>query len=349
MVLKITRKNILYDSIYEFKHSDIATNIMQIIYVDEEGRDLGGLIKDWITTVTNEIIKSKAFKIVPSGNYLTINESANVNILEFTGKIIAIAYNKKMNVNLKLASYVWKLLLNERITVEDMKEYDTGIYQSLKWILNNDVSEMNEVFVDQNDEELKKNGRNIELTNKNKNEYVKLMLKKYFIGKNENLFMILKKGFDETIDTEGIQAYNAIKLRRLINGIEKIDLDDWKENTKQLNNNYFEDEDYYEYNDNNDDNDYEYYIDLFFRAISNWPNEKLQKLLKFITGSSVVPIKGFKYLDGGLFTIKIIDDPNRFPEAHTCFNMLVLPCNNSKKQLEEKLLMAIEVVDFGLS
>lgn len=349
MVLKITRKNILWDSINELEINEFDTKTMQILYIDEEGRDLGGLIKDWLTSITNAIIETGTFKIVPSGNYLTIDEkSADNEVLKFTGKVIAIAVNNNFNANIKLTLFMWKLLLNERITIEDMEEYDHYIYQSLNWISINDVTNMDETFVDQNDEELMKNGRNIKLTNENKNEYVKLMLKKKFIGNNEKLFKLFKKGFDETVDKKCIKRYNAKQLREEINGTEIIDLDDWKENTKKYyhytNDSNEYDEDYY----NEENDDIEYYIDLFFNVISNWSNEKLQKLLKFITGSSVVPIKGFEYLDGGLFNIQISNDSSRLPEAHTCFNTLVLPRNNAR-QLEKKLLMAIEVVDFGIS
>lgn len=110
------------------------------------------MLRDWLLTTGNKIIETGSFKIVQSRCYLTIDgENAKNNIVEFTGRLIAIAYNKKNNLHLKFASFIWKLLKNEMITIDDMEEYDQSIYQSLKWILYNDVTEMDEYFVDQDD------------------------------------------------------------------------------------------------------------------------------------------------------------------------------------------------------
>ncbi|KAK8839102.1 hypothetical protein M9Y10_032573 [Tritrichomonas musculus] len=351
MVLKVSRENILRDSIDKIDYID--TDGMQILFEDEEGRDLGGLIKDWITTIGNKIIESGALKIVPSGNYFTIDENADEDIINFTGKLIAIAFNNKLNSNIKFTSFVWKILLKERIALEDMKEYDDDIYQSLKWISENDVTSMDTTFVDQNDEELIKNGRNIKLTNKNKDKYVKEMLKRIFIGKIEKLLMSFQNGFNGYIDKYNIKQYNAKKFRDEINGYDYVDVDDWKENTKNVIYSYNYDnesgDDNYE-EDNNDysDSESQETINMFFKIISKWSQENLKKLLNFVTGSPIVPIGGFSHLNGGLFTIKFLSDSQRYPEAHTCFNILMLPKYNTEKQLNKKLLNVIEVEDFGL-
>lgn len=216
--------------------------------------------------------------------------------------MIALAINNECNVNIKFASFIWKLFLNEEIALEDMEEYDHSIYQSLNWILNNDVDELDETFVDRNDEELIKNGKNIKLTNDNKNKYVELIVKKTLMP-CKNAFDLLVNGFNEILLNE--LNVSPELLRDTVNGQEKIDLDDWKENTICL------------------DDDIK---DDFFEILSNWDDENLRKLLKFATGSSVVPINGFADLEkiGGQFTIEI-NRVEMLPEAHTCFNTLVLP------------------------
>ena len=328
MRIEISRENILKESMDEFKNKiDNGTKNMTIIYKDEIGYDTGGLLKDWFTVITNDIINLGIFKPVPSGYYYTIDgKNSNEDILHFTGQLIAAALNNNCNLNLKLVSFIWKILLNEKITIEDMEEYDDSVYKSLKWMLENDVEGMNEVFVDSNDVALKKNGRNIRLTNENKNEYVNLMLKRIFIGKNGQLFKLLADGFNETVDLECVKLYDAKKLREEINGQDIIDLVDWKNNTVCKN----KDE-----------------LDNFFNIIAKWPNKKLRKLLEFTTGSPLVPIKGFKYLNGGQFNISLCSK-HKYPEAHTCINQLILPKNNYYYELRDKLLIAIEVNNFGI-
>ena len=84
MLLYISRENILIDSINSFKSNNIANNDLKIYYIDEEGSDCGGLLRDWFTTVSNEIVESGTFKPVPNGTYLIIDERyADEKILKF--------------------------------------------------------------------------------------------------------------------------------------------------------------------------------------------------------------------------------------------------------------------------
>lgn len=98
--------------------------------------------------------------------------------------------------------------------------------------------------------------------------------------------------------------------------------------------------------------DDEDYVDRFFEVISSFDDEDLKKLLKFITGTSVVPVEGFEYFDklGGKINIKFTDSSKQsFPISHTCYNQIELPRYESYWMLKEKLLTAIEVENFGFS
>lgn len=68
-------------------------------------------------------------------------------------------------------------------------------------------------------------------------------------------------------------------------------------------------------------------------------------LLQFSTGTSKVPVDGFKALRGmhGLqkFQIHKAFDTQKLPVAHTCFNQIDIPEYHSKEQLIEKLMIAI--------
>lgn len=330
MNLHISRDNILDDSIFQLKYEDINTKNLRIHFNDEEGRDAGGLLKDWMTNVMKELLETGLFKPTPSAKYLTIDENnATKDLLFFAGQLIAIALNNNLNADINLTLFIWKLFKHEKITIEDMEEFDPFVHQSLKWILNNDVIDLDDVFVDINDEELIKNGENIKLTNQNKQKYVKLMLKRMFLGRNTELFEFMVNGFKKSVDSSKLRLYDAIELREKINGEKFINIYDWKNNTKY-------------------DSEDEDYVDLFFDIISDWSQEKLQKLLKFATGSSLVPVNGFANLPNELFNIEVSYDPDMYPEAHTCFNRIVLPKDNYEDELERKLEEAIEVVDFSL-
>ena len=91
-------------------------------------------------------------------------------------------------------------------------------------------------------------------------------------------------------------------------------------------------------------------VQRFFAVIRHWSSDDLAKLLMFVTGSSRMPIGGFKALkeSGVPFTLAPGGDHDRLPAAHTCTNTLDLPEYRSEKELNEKLRLAIEECDsFG--
>jgi len=93
-------------------------------------------------------------------------------------------------------------------------------------------------------------------------------------------------------------------------------------------------------------------IEWFWRCIRSWPLERKSRLLQFTTGTSKIPVNGFKDLQGSdgprRFTIEKSGDPQGLPRSHTCFNRLDLPPYEDYESLETKLLFAIEWVLFLL-
>ena len=80
----------------------------------------------------------------------------------------------------------------------------------------------------------------------------------------------------------------------------------------------------------------------------DFDQETKARLLQFVTGTSVLQGN-----DGNIkkFAIHGVDRNSCFyPQAHTCFNRLHLPDYQSKKELEEKLRLAVTTscIGFGL-
>ena len=93
-------------------------------------------------------------------------------------------------------------------------------------------------------------------------------------------------------------------------------------------------------------------IQWFWEIVHEFSKEDKARLIQFVTGTSKVPLEGFKGLQGvsGPQKFQIVKAYNTelLPCAHTCFNSLDLPDYQSKKELQEKLLIAIrEGAGFG--
>lgn len=87
-------------------------------------------------------------------------------------------------------------------------------------------------------------------------------------------------------------------------------------------------------------------IRWFWEICNEMSTEDKALLLQFVTGTSKVPLEGFKALQGiggpQKFQIhKAYGATDRLPSAHTCFNQLDLPEYESKEQLADKLLVAL--------
>lgn len=88
----------------------------------------------------------------------------------------------------------------------------------------------------------------------------------------------------------------------------------------------------------------------FWEIVNSYDEEMRARLLQFVTGSSRVPIQGFKNLQGStgagtprLFTIHLVEAPtSNLPKAHTCFNRIDIPNYETKEKFYEKLTKAVE-------
>jgi E3 ubiquitin-protein ligase HUWE1 len=115
-------------------------------------------------------------------------------------------------------------------------------------------------------------------------------------------------GFHDIIPAELIAIFNEQELELLISGLPEIDVDDWKSNTE-----------YHNYSASSSQ------IQWFWRAVRSFDKEERAKLLQFVTGTSKVPLNGFKELEGmngfSLFNIhRDYGSKDRLPSSHTCFN-----------------------------
>ncbi len=102
-------------------------------------------------------------------------------------------------------------------------------------------------------------------------------------------------------------------------------------------------------------------LEWFWEIIDGLTPEKRARLLQFSTGTSRVPIEGFKGLtsSSGIihpFTIQLLpreessSSLSLFPKAHTCFNRIDLPMYKDQEELETYLSIVceMEILGFGL-
>lgn len=199
--------------------------------------------------------------------------------------------------------------------------------------------------------ELKAGGADIPVTEENKKDYVNCVVEYRISKRVKEQFDAFMSGFSELIPQDLINVFDERELELLIGGMSEIDVyvpvfdfrspheidelcrDDWSK---------FTDYRGYEVNDE--------VVQWFWKCVRSWPPERKSRLLQFATGTSRIPVNGFKDLQGSdgprRFTIEKSGDPSQLPKSHTCFNRIDLPPYKDYQTLEQKLTLAVECVVF---
>ncbi|XP_058446640.1 E3 ubiquitin-protein ligase Nedd-4-like isoform X3 [Malaya genurostris] len=347
--IKIRRTSILEDS-YRIINSvtkvDLLKTKLWVEFEGEAGLDYGGLAREWFYLLSKEMFNPYygLFEYSAMDNYtLQINPNSglcneeHLNYFKFIGRIAGMAVYHGKLLDAFFIRPFYKMMLQKQIDLNDMESVDTEYYNSLLYIKENDPSELmltfsvdEESFGTTSQRELKPNGADIEVTNENKDEYIKMVIEWRFAARVKNQMQAFLDGFGSLVPLNLLKIFDENELELLMCGIQSIDVNDWKRNSLYKG-------DYYANH---------VVVQWFWRAVLSFSNEMRARLLQFVTGTSRVPMNGFKELYGSngpqMFTIEKWGTPNNYPRAHTCFNRLDLPPYESYSQLKEKLVKAIE-------
>ena len=351
--IQIRRNSILTDSFNKLKFVKIDQLMapIHVRFLGEEGVDAGGVRRDWFSSLTKEIFNQDyaLFTATSGGRSHQPNPASYVNqdhiaFFTFAGKVIARALVEGVNLDAHLTAAFCKHILKLPLSLRDLETVDESLHRSLKWMLDNefDPEELDMRFVVDSDymgrhetRELKENGQNILVTNQNKEEYVSLILEQRLTKQIGAQIKAFCEGFYAVIPWEDIRSFSPNELDLLICGVPEIDVADLRANCNYI----------FPYNAGHP------VVQAFFEVISKWDNEALAKLLLFMTGSSQVPIEGFKYFVdiGQPITISPGGERGRLPVAHTCVNTIDLPEYTDPDEMNAKLQFAIHECDsFGI-
>jgi E3 ubiquitin-protein ligase HUWE1 len=325
--LSVRRDQVFHDSFKSlyFKAGDeMKYGKLSIRFHGEEGVDAGGVTREWFQVLSRQMFDPGYALFIPVSSDRTTfhpNHMSSINpehllFFKFIGRIIGKALYEGRVLDCHFSRAVYKRILGKAVSIKDMESLDPEYYKSIVWMLENDITDIiTETFSVDNDKfgvvetvDLIENGRNIPVTQENKQEYIRLMVEFKLTGSVQEQLDNFLKGFHEIIPAELVAIFNEQELELLISGLPEIDVDDWKSNTE-----------YHNYTGASPQ------IQWFWRAIRSFDKEERAKLLQFVTGTSKVPLNGFKELEGmnGFSRFNIHRDygnKDRLPSSHTCFN-----------------------------
>uniref|UniRef100_A0A7E4UYV5 HECT-type E3 ubiquitin transferase n=1 Tax=Panagrellus redivivus TaxID=6233 RepID=A0A7E4UYV5_PANRE len=345
---RLRRTNLLTDAFEKILSID-ATQLkrfpMTVTFDEEDGLDYGGPSRELFFLLSRELFNPYygLFECACNDNY-TVQVSAmskfvdnHLQWFELCGRILGLALIHRCMIDTFFTRAFYKMLQGLPYKLEDLQSMDLQYYNSLLWVRNNKITpDLELTFTTTEDiagevveRELLPGGKQILVTDTNKEEFITLMIRSRVERNAEAQNKALLRGVYSLVDREYLRVFDAKQLELVLSGTVEINIEDWRENT-EYKNGFFEDH---------------VVVRWFWDTVYSFSNAERLKLLQFVTGTSSIPFEGFKALRGSngpkKFTIEKYGTENSLPRAHTCFNRLDLPAYPTKQVLLAKLQIAI--------
>uniref|UniRef100_A0AC35UAX6 HECT domain-containing protein n=1 Tax=Rhabditophanes sp. KR3021 TaxID=114890 RepID=A0AC35UAX6_9BILA len=311
---------------------------LRVQFEGEDGVDEGGLSKEFFQILNHNLFDPKFGMFTPtkSNSNLWFNPECTYCDQEYVliGLMVGLALYNHVMIDVSLPNMLYKKLLSTQLDLEDLKELDNTMYNSMNELLNtsdaenifflNFTASYQDVTGMAHTHELITNGKNVCVTDANKKEYVRLYVNYLLIEQVQYQYEKFASGF--------FMVANPILLRTLCRPAEidmllcgVVDLD-----MKALEQNV-------DYQNGYDANSQT--VMDFWKVVHEFDTKQKQQLLEFITGSHRIPIGGFKSLN---FVIQRHGDTKTFlPSSHTCYNFFLLPDYKDYDVLKERLTLAL--------
>lgn len=355
--LSVHRDNILVESMeqllgIQLEHIHFP---LRIEFIGEVGIDAGGLQREWFSILFSKLLDDSLGLFM---NCHRNNQSVaiNPNSVECTvdhllyfrgiGRLIGRALLEGQVMQARLCLPILKHFLGVPITFSDLQYVDPEIYNSMKWIRENDNVDALELTFSvteiRNERpftiDLIPGGQDISVTDENKIEYLHLKLRYLMLDRYAEQLQALSMGLFEVVPQENLMVFDYQELELVLCGLQEIDIADWRRTTNVATS-FGESP----------------VVNWFWEIITDLTEDERARFLQFSTGSSRIPVQGFKGLtsyDGRICPFALRPLPNQtkgFPRVHTCFNRVELPLYETKLEFQEAMytILEMELTEFS--
>ncbi|KAJ8406827.1 hypothetical protein AAFF_G00297430 [Aldrovandia affinis] len=357
--IRVRRLQLVSDSLDELtrKRVDLKKKL-KVTFVGEAGLDMGGLTKEWFLLLIRQIFHTDygMFTYLKDSHCHWFSSWKCDNYSEFrlVGTLMGLAVYNSITLDIRFPPCCYKKLLSPPIvpcdqdtpvgmatlTLDDMQQTMPDLARGLGELLSyeGNVEEDFYLTFQVSQEELgviksynlKPGGDKIPVTKQNRKEYVQLYID-FLLNKSiYKQFAAFYYGFHSVCASNALMLLRPEEVEILVCGSPELDMSALQKVAQ------------YEGYSKTDPT-----VRCFWDVVLGCSLEMQKKLLHFTTGSDRVPVGGMADLN---FKIAKIDVPTEWlPVSHTCFNQICLPPYKSKKELKQKLTIAISNAEgFGL-
>lgn len=336
----------------------------RVRYKDEPGQDSGGVYRDFLDTVAEELMSPQLPVLLPTANQVADvgehRESFLLNcgldvctgapgrrMLHFLGQLMGICLRRGDVLPLCLSQAVWKGLLAEELSLEDLESYDLAAAEGIRKLrLVSDAEafqsfgELHFVTRDSagQERELLESGRDGRKTLVDFNQvhhFAQLKLDVRLMEAKRQL-EVLRSGLSTVVPLDCLALWTWQYLEERICGIATVDVGLLRK--------------YARYDGISPE---AREVGFLWTLLEEMSQGDLRHFLRFVWGRSRLPPDGStKWAEGFKIASQADcgDTDSRLPTAHTCFFQLDLPAYSSLDACRERILFAIRnCVSLGIA
>uniref|UniRef100_A0A672LGF3 Probable E3 ubiquitin-protein ligase HERC3 n=1 Tax=Sinocyclocheilus grahami TaxID=75366 RepID=A0A672LGF3_SINGR len=312
LVLHVRRNLLVSDALRELTvYNDVdLKKPLKVIFDGEEAVDAGGVTKEFFLLLLKELMDPiyGMFTQYSESNLLWFSDKCFVehNWFHLIGIICGLAIYNSTVVDLHFPLVLYKKLLNVSPTLDDLKELSPTEGRSLQQLLEYE-GDVEETFclnfaVSLGTESI---------------QYV-------FSDSVQEQYSAFSSGFLKVCGGEILSLFQPSELMAMVVGNNNYNWEEMEKNASYKG----------EFSASHPT------VKMFWEVFHEFPLEKKKQFLLFLTGSDRIPIHGMASLR--IVIQSTAAEEHYLPVAHTCYNMLDMPCYQTKETLRHRLTQAVE-------
>ena len=174
----------------------------------------------------------------------SVHTETHYKMLRFLGQLMGIALRTGLPMKLNLSSFVWKKLVGQEVTVNDLKNFDLAAYQAFEQLQNLDMLGVTpDIFDDVFDDffvthdsagqevELCEGGSTKRLTYENSAEFAQRMAE-VRLHESDDSFKAITQGLATVVPVDLLKLWSWDDLELEVTGSTKMDLELLKKHTR---------------------------------------------------------------------------------------------------------------------
>ncbi|XP_019320182.2 probable E3 ubiquitin-protein ligase HERC6 isoform X1 [Panthera pardus] len=335
--LRVRRSHLVEDALLQLSQVE-DTDLCKLLVIEfiKEICSVGeGVKSEFFHCIFEEMTKTEygMFIYPEEGSYMWFPVSPKFEKKRYFlfGMLCGLSLYNLNVANLPFPLALFKKLLDQKASLQDLIELSPLLGKNLQEILNNEADDIGEelyiyfsIHWDKNDVDLIPNGISVPVDQTNKKEYVSVCVDYIFNTSVKAVYEEFQRGFYKVCDKEMLTIFQPEELMTAVVGNTDYD---WKqfEKNSQYGQGYHKSHPT---------------ILMFWKAFHKLTLEEKRKFLFFLKGNDRLHARGKQEM-GILFRCPKTFSERDNPRALTCHNILDLPKYSTMERVEEALQVAI--------